>query len=80
MNNIRLNRTKNAAVNRRTLQNMPLQNVKISPDLQQQTSIPKTRTNNAALSQSDLLNAVKAMSTTILMLQKENAELKAKIK
>jgi len=60
------------------------QATQFSAELQQQITILNARIGNANFSQGDLLkeinNTFTAMTTTIVTLQKENAELKAKTK
>jgi hypothetical protein len=58
------------------------QNPQLSPELQQQIGILNARITNVNLANADLLKAIettfKTMATTIIMLQKENDELKNK--
>jgi hypothetical protein len=63
---------------------VPQQDIQLSSELQQRISILNARINNANFANADLLretdNTFKAMATTILTLQRENVELKVKLK
>jgi hypothetical protein len=79
-----VNQTQNQAAKRQTAPTVPQQGIQISPELQQQINILNARINNANFAHADLLkemdNTFKAMATTILVLQKENADLRVKLK
>ena len=59
------------------------QGLQLSPELQQQINILNARIGNVNLAHSDLLREMdsifKTMATAMVALQKENAELKAKV-
>lgn len=78
------NAKQNSAFKRPTIPVMPQRGDQVSPELQQQINRLNLRINNVNLAHSDLLREMdivfKTMATTIGALQKENTELKAKIK
>ncbi len=74
--------TQNSAAKRQAAPTMPQQGIQLSPQLQRQISVLNARISIFNFANVDVFkeidNTFKTMATTILALQKENAELKAK--